>query len=87
MFVGPYKWRWSGDWIYEPDECPGEGEFKVAREEWENLDFPMECTECGADLDPFCDHFTAEDGTTSGEIYNRTITAPAFAAEGKQPCS
>ncbi len=71
MSVGPSRWYWSGDWCFGPDECPGEGEIEVSPEDWENLEFPMECAECGQELDPFCAHFEAPDGTTSQDIYDR----------------
>ncbi len=87
MFVGLAKWQWQGDWVFEPDECFGEGEFEVTQEEWDELDFPMTCTDCGAELDPFCDHFTAEDGETSGDVYNRTIADVLPVAQGEPQCS
>lgn len=34
MFVGPSRWIFSGDWVYEPEECYGEGEFECTPEEW-----------------------------------------------------
>jgi len=73
MFVGPSKWRWSGDWVCEPDECFGEGEIEIDPEEWEEMSFLMKCTECGADLDPFCDHFVADTGETSYALYQRIM--------------
>ncbi len=74
MSVGPAHWYWSGDWVFGPDECGGEGKLEVTQEEWDDLDFPMKCTACGADLDPFCEHFHAEGGTTSGDVYNQLYT-------------
>jgi len=77
MFVGPARWKFSGDWIFEPDECSGEGGFEIDPEEWDDLDFPMECTECAQELDPFCDHFTADTGETSGNLYRRVMEQSA----------
>ena len=71
MNVGPSRWYWSGDWVFGPAECMGEGEIEVTREDCENQEFPAQCTECGQPLDPFCDHFVAPDGTTSGAVHRK----------------
>jgi hypothetical protein len=76
MSVGPAYWYWSGDWVYGPDECSGDGEFEIDPEEWEEMTFPMDCSSCGQEMDPFCDHFTADTGETSQELYTRVIEAP-----------
>lgn len=76
MFVGPSRWIFSGDWVYEPEECCDEGEFECTQEEWDDLDFPMTCTKCSAELDPFCDHFIADTGETSYTLYQRVMEQP-----------
>ncbi len=83
MSVGPAHWYWSGDWVFGPDECLGEGEIEVTSEEWEELDYPSKCTECGAELDPFVGHFVAEDGATSADVYRRNVSDYVPASEGK----
>jgi hypothetical protein len=74
MAIGPASWYWSGDWVYGPGECPGDGEFEIDLKEWDEMTFDMTCTSCGQEMDPFCDHFTADTGETSSDLYNRVMS-------------
>jgi len=73
MAIGPACWKLYSDWEFGPDECPGDGEFEILPEEWEDMTFPMTCTSCNQEMDPFCDHFTADTGETSYELYQRVM--------------
>lgn len=73
-YVGPSKWRFSGDWVLEPDECTAEGTFWLDREDWDDLaGFGFPCPECGTDLEVGDGHFQLEDGTTDLDVYMKQL--------------
>ena len=85
-YVGPAKWRQSGDWVLEPDECSGEGPFEISREEWNDLVFGVHCTECGAELFAGDGHFTLEDGTSDLDVsLNRREEKCPSSSKSEQP--
>lgn len=49
-YVGPYKWKFSGDWILEPDECCTEFNTEDTLENWNDKCCSATCPECGAEL-------------------------------------
>lgn len=46
-FVGPARWKMSGDWVLEPDECSTEFETVEDRETWDEGCCSAECPSCG----------------------------------------
>lgn len=49
-FVGPAHWKFSGDWIKEPDECGHVFVTEEDDEEWAEGIVSATCPKCGADL-------------------------------------
>jgi len=49
-YVGPPQWRFSGDWVFEPDECGEEFETEHTEEELEEEVITATCPKCGAEL-------------------------------------
>ena len=50
QFVGPAKWKFSGDWILEPDECSTEFETEDIQQNWDDECCLATCPSCGVEL-------------------------------------
>jgi hypothetical protein len=49
-YVGSSKWKWSGDWVLEPDECCTDFETEDTKANWDDNCCTAICPNCGADL-------------------------------------
>ena len=49
-YYGAPKWRFSGDWVKEPDECCEEFETEHDKAEWDDGSVTAKCPKCGAEL-------------------------------------
>jgi hypothetical protein len=49
-YVGPFRWKFSGDWILEPDECATTFTTEDTQQNWDDNCCTATCPECGAEL-------------------------------------
>ena len=55
-YFGAPKWRFSGDWVKEPDECGEEFETECDKAEWDDKSVSAKCPKCGSELTQEYDH-------------------------------
>lgn len=49
-YVGPAHWKFSGDWIFEPNECGEEFSTVHDQEEIDEQFICVTCPQCGGEL-------------------------------------
>ena len=57
-YVGPSKWKFSGDWVKEPDECATEFETIGSKYDFDQGACVAQCPSCGAELNQMNDEPT-----------------------------